>query len=91
LVAHANFDAEDAWIKDEKAKITPLAHVHHRLQLGEDGPCHVDGQSNFTYSASHRDGRVWGIHWFVNESGAYGLSGRLWFRIRTLTGERALD
>jgi hypothetical protein len=45
-----------------------LAHVHHLMTLGEDGPCITSGMSNFAYSHSSIDRAMWALHWFVNDS-----------------------
>jgi hypothetical protein len=44
-----------------------LAHVHHLMKLGEHGPCHTNGKSNFAYSYVPIDHAMWALHWFVND------------------------
>ena len=50
---------------EQKASLS-LAHIYHLMEMGENGPSHVDWQSNFAYVRSPIDQRLWAIHWSVN-------------------------
>jgi hypothetical protein len=43
-----------------------LGHTYRLMETGENGPSHVDWQSNFAYVRSPIDQRLWAIHWSVN-------------------------
>ena len=45
-----------------------LAIIHRIMEMGEEGPSHNDGRSNFAYLRSPVDRRLWAVHWFVNDA-----------------------
>jgi hypothetical protein len=66
-----SYTASDRWILDasggeEKASMRCLEHVHYVMDLGEHGPSHRDGRSNFAYVRSMPDRRLWAVHWLMN-------------------------
>lgn len=50
---------------EQKASLS-LGHIYHLMEMGENGPSHVNWQSNFAYVRSPIDQRLWAIHWSVN-------------------------
>lgn len=69
------YTAEDRWILEETGwrveSSLHLADLHYLMALGGQGPCHLKGESNFTYLRSPMDGRPWAVHWFVNGDGEW--------------------
>lgn len=51
---------------EEQARMPYLCNVYRLMEMGSDGPCHVDWQSNFAYMRSPVDRRLWAVHWSVN-------------------------
>lgn len=51
---------------ERKAPLSFLAHVHQLMEMGENGPSHVDWRSNFAYVRSPIDRKLWAIHWSMN-------------------------
>lgn len=51
---------------EKNAPLSFLAYVYHLMETGEDGPCHVNWQSNFAYLRSPINRRLWAIHWSMN-------------------------
>lgn len=51
---------------EQKAPLSFLAYVYHLMEMGENGPCYVNWQSNFAYLRSPIDHRLWAIHWSMN-------------------------
>jgi hypothetical protein len=39
------------------------------MEMGEQGPSHVDWRSNFAYVRAPIDRRLWAVHWNVNHAG----------------------
>jgi len=50
---------------EQKASLS-LGHIYRLMEMGENGPSHVDWQSNFAYVRSPVDQRMWAIHWSMN-------------------------
>lgn len=69
------YTAEDRWILEETGwraeDSLRVADIHYLMALGDQGPCHLEGQSNFTYMRSQVDNRPWAVHWFVNSDGEW--------------------
>jgi hypothetical protein len=57
----------------ERGVMRFLAHIHHLMELGEMGPCHLDWRSNFAYVRSPVDGRLWALHWNVNYANEWNI------------------
>ena len=64
------YTAGDRWIFDETSgrarSLVYLAYIHRLMELGDQGTCHLNGQSNLAYLRSPQDQKQWGVHWFVN-------------------------
>jgi hypothetical protein len=43
------------------------------MDLAENGPSHVDWQSNFAYLRSPIDHRLWAIHWSMNYENEWSI------------------
>jgi hypothetical protein len=69
------YTAEDRWILKETGwraeSALRVADVHDLMALGDQGPCHLKGESNFTYMLSPVDNRPWAVHWFINGDGEW--------------------
>jgi hypothetical protein len=50
-----------------------IAHIHHLMELGDEGPSHVDWQSNFAYARSPVDGRLWAVHWNLSYANEWNI------------------
>jgi len=64
------YDAEDVSLiralgGEQKATLS-LGQIYRLMAMGENGPSHVDWQSNFAYVRSPIDQKLWAIHWSVN-------------------------
>jgi hypothetical protein len=57
----------------EDGVIRSLACIHHLMELGDNGPSHLDWQSNFAYLRSPVDRRIWAVHWTVNYAGEWNI------------------
>lgn len=51
---------------EQRASMSSLAHVYQLMEMGENGPSHVDWQSNFAYVRSPIDKKLWAVHWSMN-------------------------
>jgi hypothetical protein len=51
---------------EQKAPLSFLGYVYRLMEMGENGPSHVDWRSNFAYVRSPIDHRLWAIHWSMN-------------------------
>jgi hypothetical protein len=51
---------------EQKAPLSFLGYVYRLMEMGENGPSHVDWRSNFAYVRSPIDHRLWAIHWSLN-------------------------
>ena len=57
----------------EDGVIRFLACIHHLMELGDNGPSHLDWRSNFAYLRSPVDRRIWAVHWTVNYAGEWNI------------------
>ena len=48
---------------EEKIAVPYLTYIHRVMAMGERGPAHVDGRSNFAFARSPVDRRLWAVHW----------------------------
>jgi hypothetical protein len=53
---------------EERAAVPFLAYIYRLMEMGESGPSHLDGRSNFAYMRSAIDHRLWAVHWSVNHA-----------------------
>lgn len=60
-----------AMIGGEGKVVVSLSAIHRVMARGLRGDNHTDGKSNFAYARSPVDGRVWAIHWTLNEAGEW--------------------
>ena len=69
------YTAEDRWILEKTGwraeSSLHVADIHCLMALGDQGPCHLKGESNFTYMLSPVDNRPWAVHWFINGDGEW--------------------
>jgi hypothetical protein len=47
---------------EQRAPLSFLGHCYRLMEMGENGPSHVDWQSNFAYLRSPIDHRLWAEH-----------------------------
>jgi hypothetical protein len=70
-----SYSASDDWLQeatggeaDNLNLMHAMAYIHRLMELGRNGPCHVDGRSNFAYMRLPKSQSRCAIHWFVNHS-----------------------
>lgn len=50
-----------------------LAQMHRLMALGDSGPCHLDGRSNFAYLRSPIDKGFWAAHWISSSANEWNV------------------
>lgn len=58
---------------EQRAPLSFLGHCYRLMEMGENGPSHVDWQSNFAYLRSPIDHRLWAIHWSMNYENEWSI------------------
>jgi hypothetical protein len=58
---------------EQKAPLSFLGHCYRLMDLAQNGPSHVDWQSNFAYLRSPIDHRLWAIHWSMNYENEWSI------------------
>jgi hypothetical protein len=58
---------------EQRAPLSFLGHSYRLMELGENGPSHVDWRSNFAYLRSSIDHRLWAIHWSMNYENEWSI------------------
>jgi hypothetical protein len=57
-----------AMIGGEDKIAVSLSTIHRLIARGSRGDSYTNGKSNFAYARSPVDGRLWAIHWTLNEA-----------------------
>ena len=58
---------------EQKTPLSFLGYVYRLMEMGENGPSHVDWQSNFAYVRSPIDHKLWAIHWSMNSENEWTI------------------
>ena len=72
------YDADDTSLIDalggeRNAAALFLGHIYSLMEMGENGPSHVDWRSNFAYVRSPIDHRLWAVHWSMNYDNEWSI------------------